>query len=90
MNVRRTLILSGCVLFLFMPRCVCGQSPAATSPTGENPVSAADDVGVGRLAPDFKLSDVGERSISLSDYRADGKSESEGRNVVLVFVRAHW
>ena len=48
-------------------------------------VSTADDtaaVKVGQKAPDFTLTSADEKSVSLSDF--------EGKNVVLVFSRAHW
>ena len=37
---------------------------------------------VGEKAPDFTLTSAEEKTISLSDY--------EGKDVVLVFSRAHW
>ena len=48
-------------------------------------LSAAEDpaaVKVGDKAPNFTLTSADEKSVSLSDF--------EGKNVVLVFSRAHW
>ena len=39
-------------------------------------------VKVGDKAPDFTLTNSSDKEVSLSDY--------EGKNIVLIFSRAHW
>lgn len=43
---------------------------------------------VGEVAPAFELKGLNDEAFALKDFR---KSEtSKGKNVVVVFVRAHW
>lgn len=45
---------------------------------------AVPEVAVGRDAPDFSMTGIDGRSVKLSGVLAEGK------NVVLLFDRAHW
>ena len=45
---------------------------------------AADEVAVGKPAPDFTVTGIDGKQFKLSDKTASGK------NVALMFSRAHW
>ena len=47
------------------------------------PPTDLERVGIGDVAPDFRLASYSGDILSLSDYR-------EQKNVVLVFYRGHW
>lgn len=52
---------------------------------------AVRPVKVGQMAPDFKLDGKPKQMVSLSDYRYGSKNKkTANKNVVVVFVRAHW
>lgn len=53
---------------------------------------AVQPVKVGALAPDFDLEGMQpKKTVKLSDYRAGSKDMKKAdKNVVVVFVRAHW
>ena len=45
----------------------------------------ADDVVVGKPAPDFVATDIDGKKVKLSKYRDGGK-----KNIALIFSRASW
>ncbi len=89
---RKWPAVAACFLFS-VPTWCCGQTPgdtAADIPAASGADASAAEIRLGGAAQDFKLSNSQDRWVLLSDYRAGSKLGKEGRNVVLVFVRAHW
>ena len=78
---RRTLLIAT-IAWL-----ICQFSVANAQLTKE----AVKPVKVGQMAPDFKLQGKPKQVVALSDYRTGSKNKkTAGKNVVVVFVRAHW
>jgi hypothetical protein len=75
-------------LLLAIAAClVCHLGSASAQQTKE----AVKPVKVGQTAPDFKLNGKAKQVVALSDYRKDSKNKkTANKNVVVVFVRAHW
>ena len=66
--------------------CRLGVAQTETPSAGDT-VSA---VKVGEQAPAFTLPGLRGKSISLADYRFHEPNSEPGKNVAIVFVRAHW
>ncbi len=48
----------------------------------------AGELKFGELAPAFELKGLDDKAFTLKDFRKS--ATSKGKNVVIVFVRAHW
>ena len=70
-------------MFLFLG--ATGVAPGQDSPGDGESKSPSTELRAGETAPDFKLLAEDGSYVSLSDFRG-----RNGKNVVLVFMRAHW
>lgn len=65
-----------------------GQATEQKPRDAEPAEAKSGELKTGELAPAFELKGLDDKAFTLKDFRKS--ATSKGKNVVIVFVRAHW